>query len=177
MSGKHADRTVETDDDVVELILDDHRTFEILMRGLRDVTADRAGLRDEFAALLVAHAEAEEDEVYPTLRGQAADAEEVTHGRSEHAEINQALLGFLELGEVSGENYDEKLEELVEVVNHHTNEEEQTLLNDARSHVSAEQRARLGTAFRTARQVQLDTNCGRIENVRLLVTRTQHRID
>lgn len=164
-------------DDVVELILADHRRFEDLMRGLRDVGADRATLRGELAALLVAHAAAEEQEVYPKLRKKASDDEEVEHGEEEHAEINQALLSFLLLEDLNGDSYDESLENLVEVVNHHTNEEEQTLLNDARQDLDDQERARFGIAFRTARQVQLDTNCGRVENVRLVVGKTEGRLD
>jgi hemerythrin-like domain-containing protein len=157
--------------DVVELILADHRKFEELMRRLCDVTADRA-------ALLVAHAEAEEHEVYPGLRQTASSTDdEVEHGAEEHAEINQALLAFLELEDVEGATYDEKLEELVEVVNHHTNEEEQTLLNDARTNLSPEESRRLGDGFVTARKASLDADCGRVENVRLLVTKTEGRIN
>jgi hypothetical protein len=49
-----------TGGDVVELILADHRTFEELLRTLRDSTADREAARRAFAALHVAHAEAED---------------------------------------------------------------------------------------------------------------------
>ncbi|WP_020669067.1 hemerythrin domain-containing protein [Amycolatopsis nigrescens] len=163
--------------DVVELILADHQRFEELMRELRNIEADRAKSRDELAALLVAHAEAEEQEVYPKLRSKkAAEDEEVEHGEKEHAEINEKLLDFLELDELKGDDYDEKLEDLVEVINHHTNEEEQTLLNDARQGVGAAEREQLGVAFLTARQVLLDTNCGRVENVRLVVSKTKDRL-
>lgn len=164
--------------DVVELILADHRKFEELMRGLRDVTTDRAALRAEFAALLVAHAEAEENEVYPGLRQKASSTDDaVEHGEEEHAEINQALLAFLEVADVEGEAYDEKLEELVEVVNHHTNEEEQTLLNDARKKLSPEESRQLADGFVSARKAALDTDCGRVEHVWQLVERTEDRID
>ena len=50
--------------DVVELILDDHRRFETLLRQLRDSSSDRDTVRQAFAALHVAHAEAEERHVY-----------------------------------------------------------------------------------------------------------------
>ncbi|SNR46686.1 Hemerythrin HHE cation binding domain-containing protein [Haloechinothrix alba] len=164
--------------DVVELILADHRKFEELMRGLRDAGADRAERRAELSALLVAHAVAEEQEVYPKLRKRrAASDDEIEHGEEEHAEINKALLAFLELEDLDGDRYADTLEELVETVNHHTNEEELTLLNDARTELAQEERDRLGVAFRTARDAQLETNCGRVENVRLLVGRTEHRVD
>ncbi|SFA81438.1 Hemerythrin HHE cation binding domain-containing protein [Amycolatopsis marina] len=148
--------------------------FEELMRGLRDATADRRSLRTELAALLVAHAEAEEQEVYPGLRRFASSSdEEVEHGEEEHAQINQALLAFLELNDVEGETYDEKLEELVEVVNHHTNEEEQTLLNDARTKLSPEERKRLGLAFLKARAAAVDAGSGRVERLRQLVAEVE----
>lgn len=50
--------------DVVELILDDHRRFETLLRDLRDSSSDRDAVRRAFAALHVAHAVAEEKYVY-----------------------------------------------------------------------------------------------------------------
>ena len=53
--------------DVVELILDDHRQFEDLLRQLRDSSSDRDAVRQAFSALHVAHAHAEEEHVYPTL--------------------------------------------------------------------------------------------------------------
>ncbi|NUT96183.1 MAG: hemerythrin domain-containing protein, partial [Saccharothrix sp.] len=64
--------------DVVDLILNDHRRFEELFRELRDRSSDRPTLLSELAALLVAHAEAEESEVYPALkRYKRVDDEEV----------------------------------------------------------------------------------------------------
>ena len=52
--------------DVIDLILEDHRRFESLMRQLRDSTSDRDAVRRALAALHVAHAEAEEKHVYPS---------------------------------------------------------------------------------------------------------------
>ena len=72
--------------DVIELILEDHRRFEHLLRQLRDSTTDRDAVRRAFAALHVAHAEAEEKHVYPALRRKdAIDAHEAEHGEEEHA--------------------------------------------------------------------------------------------
>ena len=46
--------------DVIDLILEDPRRFEALLRDLRDSTSDRDAVRKALAALHVAHAEAEE---------------------------------------------------------------------------------------------------------------------
>ncbi|WP_030147269.1 hemerythrin domain-containing protein [Streptomyces sp. NRRL S-455] len=157
--------------DVVELILQDHRRMEELFRTLRNVEADRAAALEEFADLLIAHASAEEDKVYPALRRyKNVDGEDVDHGVHEHHEANAALLALLEVDDTASEEWEDKLEELVTAVNHHADEEERTLLNDARQNVSDDRRAELGRMFRQSRAEYLDAGCGRVENVRKLVT-------
>ncbi|MEU2225459.1 hemerythrin domain-containing protein [Streptomyces sp. NPDC018347] len=156
--------------DVVELILQDHRRMEELFRRMRSVEADRAAALAEFADLLVAHALAEEAEVYPALkRYKNIDDEEVEHGEHEHDEGNQALLDLLRVEEVGSEEWDEKLEELVKAVTHHADEEERTILNGARENVAAERRAELGAAFLRERERQLGAGCGSVANLRRLV--------
>ena len=68
--------------DVIDLILEDHRRFEALMRQLRDSTSDRDAVRKALSALHVAHAEAEEKHVYPKLRNKDA----ITEHEAEHGE-------------------------------------------------------------------------------------------
>ncbi|MCX2926304.1 hemerythrin domain-containing protein [Streptomyces sp. NEAU-W12] len=156
--------------DVVELILRDHRRMEDLFRTMRNVEADRATALAEFADLLVAHASAEEDKVYPALRRyKNVDGDEVDHGVHEHQEGNEALLALLEVEDTASQEWEDKLEELVTAVNHHMDEEERTVLNDARENVADDRRAQLGTAFREARARYLETDCGSVENVRKLV--------
>ncbi|MEU6477964.1 hemerythrin domain-containing protein [Streptomyces sp. NPDC047017] len=156
--------------DVVELILQDHRRMEDLFRTMRNVEADRASALQEFAHLLIAHAQAEEDEVYPALRRyKKVDDDDVDHGVHEHHEGNEALLALLEVGGTGSEEWDEKLEDLVAAINHHTDEEERTLLNDARENVAADRRSQLGEAFRAARAKYLADDCGDVDKVRELV--------
>lgn len=163
-----------TSGDVIDLILDDHRRFEALLRDLRDSSSDRDAVRKAFAALHVAHAEAEEHEVYPTLRKKDAISEhEAEHGEEEHAEGHEVLLKVLEADDLEGEDFDELVEELATAVNHHLTEEELTILNPAREEVEAEARERLGAAFATARNAQLDDDCGRVENVRSIVEKAE----
>jgi len=160
--------------DVVELILDDHRRFETLLRQLRDSSSDRDAVRQAFAALHVAHAEAEEKYVYPTLRKKRAiTAHEEEHGEEEHAEGNQALLAVLELKGTDTQAFDDAVEELAKAVNHHLTEEELTILNPARDEVSDQAKADLGLKFATERNAQIEADCGRIENVRAIVARAE----
>lgn len=156
--------------DVVELILRDHRTMEDLFREMRSVEADRAAALRRLADLLIAHAEAEEAEVYPALRRyRNVDDEDVEHGVEEHAEGHEALLALLEAGEPGGEEWDGKLEDLVQAVAHHLDEEERSILNDARENVGDGKRTELGKAFARARRDRLATAPGRLENVRRVV--------
>jgi hypothetical protein len=160
--------------DVLELILDDHRRFETLLRQLRDSSTDRDAVRRAFAALHVAHAEAEETHVYPTLRRTHAIGEhEEQHGHEEHAEGNEALLAVLELDATDTEEFDDAVEELARVVNHHLTEEELSILNPARTDVADDVRAELGLVFATERNRQIDDDCGRIANVREIVAQAE----
>ncbi|XVS65646.1 hemerythrin domain-containing protein [Actinosynnema sp. CA-299493] len=164
--------------DVVELILADHRKFEELFRALRDRNTDRSTVLSELAALLVAHAEAEESEVYPALkRYKEVDNDEVDHGAEEHAEGHQALLALMEVEDTSSDEWESKLEELVQALNHHVDEEERTILNDARQEVSDERRDQLGLLFTEIRKSRLDDDCGDIDYVRKIAAATEDRID
>jgi hypothetical protein len=163
-----------TSGDVLDLILDDHRRFEALLRDLRDISSDRDAVRRAFSALHVAHAEAEEAEVYPTLRTKDAISEhEAEHSEEEHAEGHEALLKVLEAEELEGEEFDDLVEELATAVNHHLTEEELTILNPAREEVDESVRERLGAAFARARNAALDADCGRVEHVREIVRKAE----
>ncbi len=156
--------------DVLDLILDDHRRFEALLRDLRSSAEDRDAVRRAFSALHVAHALAEEQHVYPQLRRRRAiDADEAEHGEHEHAEGNEALLAVLECASTETQKFDDAVEELARVVNHHLTEEELTILNPARDDVGEQVRLELGAAFAAERNRQIDADCGTIENVRSLV--------
>ncbi|MEU8679408.1 hemerythrin domain-containing protein [Streptomyces sp. NPDC048560] len=156
--------------DVVTAILEDHRTMEELLRRMRSVEEDRGTALRDFAALLIAHGEAEEAEVYPALkRFHNVDNEEVEHGEEEHHEGNEALLALMEVEELGSEEWDEKLEELAKAVAHHLDEEERTILNGARESVPTERRAELGAVFLQDRAKHLKADCGNIDSVRALV--------
>ena len=126
--------------DVIDLILEDHRRFEALLRDLRDSTSDRDAVRKALSALHVAHAEGHE-----------------------------ALLAVLELKGTDTQAFDDAVEELAKVLNHHMTEEELTILNPAREEVGEQVRTDLGAKFATERNAQLDADCGRIDNVRRIV--------
>ena len=142
-----------TQGDVIELILDDHRRFETLLRDLRDSSSDRDAVRRALATLHTAHAIAEETHVYPRLRRRHAISEhEAEHGEEEHAEGHEAMLAVLELKGTDTQAFDDAVEELARVVNHHLTEEELTILNPAREEVGDRLRDELGADVRDRAQ-------------------------
>jgi len=159
-----------TSGDVLERILEDHRLFEDLLRLGRRNDTDREAARHALAEVLVAHATAEEEKVYPTLRkGRAITAHEEEHGEEEHAEIIDALLEFLAAKGTDTQKYDDALEELATAVNHHSNEEEQTIINPSREDVSLDRREELGIAWLTRRNQLLEEGCASPEQVAALL--------
>jgi hemerythrin superfamily protein len=161
-----------TSGDVVDLIVADHRTMEDLLRDLRDATADREAARAALAELLIAHGESEEEHVYPSLRRKRAISEhEVEHGEEEHAEGNEALLALLECAGTDTQKFDDAVEELATALNHHIGEEEQTILNPARTEVSEDVRQELGGVWVEARNRMLDEGCASVDQVRAIVER------
>ncbi|HVM13545.1 MAG TPA: hemerythrin domain-containing protein [Egibacteraceae bacterium] len=163
--------------DVVELILADHREFERLFRELRNRDTDRASVLRELADLLVAHALAEESEVYPGLRAQVPDeSDEIRHSVQEHAEGNEALARLQAVDDVDSQEFEDALEELVEAVTHHIDEEERDVLNAARESVAERTRLNLGEGFMRARLGWLQNGAGEPERVRELVEDYRRRV-
>jgi hemerythrin superfamily protein len=165
-----------TSGDVVALILADHRLFEDLLHLLRDETQDRVAVRAALADLLAAHAEAEERHVYPALvRKRAVDEDDVEHSTHEHLEVNEALVGLLEVTDVRSEDFDEAVENLTRVLAHHLDEEEREILNPARTDVPEDTRAELGARFADERNRQLDAGAGALANVSRLIDEERKR--
>lgn len=159
-----------TSGDVLDLILEDHRRFEDLLRRLRDVREDRDALRRAFAELHVAHARAEEELVYPKLRKRDAITEhEAEHGEEEHAEGHQALLDVLRARDLTGERFDDLLESLAATVSHHLVEEELSIINPAWDEVAEAERAELGQAFARRRNELLEAGCASVGQVAEIV--------
>ncbi len=157
--------------DVIDLIIDDHRLFESLLRQLRDSSQDRDVVRTAFADVLIAHGIAEEEIAYPALRRRSDDIgeDEIHHGHEEHAEGNEALLAVLELKGTDTQAFDDAVEELSNLVAHHLAEEELTILNPAREDISERARVELGERWAARRNELIDQHCGAVDKVRRVV--------
>ncbi|CAM5695678.1 Hemerythrin domain-containing protein OS=Streptomyces alboniger OX=132473 GN=CP975_04255 PE=4 SV=1 [Streptomyces alboniger] len=112
--------------DVVKLILKDHRIAEDLLRQLRHGSpSDRRHALRDFAQLYIAHVRAEEAEVYPALKRYGGiDNDQIERGVARHGEGAEALLDLLDAYERSPCAWDARLEELVTSVTDYADETE-----------------------------------------------------
>ncbi|HEY0619245.1 MAG TPA: hemerythrin domain-containing protein [Kribbella sp.] len=140
--------------DVVDLIMQDHREVERLFDELKDSPEKRKGLVPVLTTLLSAHSRAEEAEVYPAAAAEAGEADDVAHSQEEHVEADQ-LLEKLAGTDPDSANFDKVLQDLIDAVSHHVEEEESKVLPGMRSNLSAERLAELGEAFAASRKEHL----------------------
>lgn len=145
--------------DVVDLIMQDHREVERLFDALRDEPEKRPTLLPVLTTLLTAHSRAEEAEVYPVAASEAGEKEEVSHSQQEHIEADQ-LLAKLAATDPTSADFEQVLQNLVDAVSHHVEEEETKVLPGMRSNLSDERRAELGEAFAASRKQHLGEQPG-----------------
>lgn len=157
--------------DICALLLDDHQVLEAMLRDLRLGVCDRAALRADLAALVVAHARSEEQVAYQRLL-EVADGvsdHEVQHGVEEHAEGTAILLEFLECPEVDSYAFEASLEKVSAFITHHLSEEESSILGPALRTMPPGVGLQIGAEWLAARAALLDDDCGSLENVRAIV--------
>lgn len=152
--------------DVVDLIMSDHREVERLFEKLKSDPASRPGLTPVLTTLLTAHSRAEESDVYPAARDEAGIADDVEHSQEEHLLADQ-LLAELADCDPTAPAYDEALTKLVDAVTHHVEEEEATVLPGMRKGLSSERRTELGQAFLDSRAQHLGEQPGDITREQL----------
>lgn len=140
--------------DVVDLILNDHREVERLFDQLQNEPKTRANVVPVLVTLLTAHSRAEEAEVYPAARSEAGESEEVEHSQEEHL-LADTLLQRLAGTDPNGPEFEGVLRELVEAVTHHVEEEEEKVLPGLRERLDETRRGELGAAFLASRQDHL----------------------
>jgi hemerythrin superfamily protein len=150
-------------DDVVTLIIRDHRALEKLFEQVNSGNGDRRELLDEILTMLTAHSRAEEERVYPRIAAAApAEKEEVEHGTDEHHKADELLREAIL--HATEPDFQARFTEFVEAVQHHVEEEESDILPTLEDAVDAEELERLGREFAERRQQELDEIAGRPES-------------
>jgi hemerythrin-like domain-containing protein len=145
--------------DVVDLIMQDHREVERLFDELKDSPEKRPNLLPVLTTLLTAHSRAEEAEVYPVAAAEAGEKDEVSHSQQEHIEADQ-LLAKLASTDPASPAFEKVLQNLIDAVSHHVEEEETKVLPGMRSNLSDERRTQLGEAFVASRKKHLGEQPG-----------------
>lgn len=140
---------------VIELIMADHRDVEMIFEKLKSQPENRPALVAELAAKFVAHARAEEAEVYSALvKADPSERGEVHHGTEEHHEAEELLAALMETDPDRPE-FTTVLEQLVKAVKHHVEEEETDILPAMAKAVSADKLVKLGRTFSQAKAEEL----------------------
>lgn len=137
--------------DAVTLIKNDHRVMERLFEQMKSRKADRAALLKECVARLSAHSWAEEERVYPAIvKADPPEQGQVHHGVEEHHEAEQLMHKLEEIDPKSAE-FESVLDDFIEAVTHHVEEEETKILPALSESVDAERLVELGAAFEERR--------------------------
>ncbi len=140
--------------DVVDLILNDHREVERMFDQLQSEPAARANLVPVLTTLLIAHSRAEEAEVYPAAKDEAGESEQVEHSQQEHL-LADKLLQRLSATDPTSPAFEGVLRELIDAVTHHIEEEESTVLPGLRERLDPARLGELAEAFLSSRQDHL----------------------
>jgi hemerythrin superfamily protein len=139
--------------DVVDLIVQDHRELQRMFEELRSDPSKRKALAPVMSTLLFAHSRAEESEVYPRAKA-AGGEDDVEHSQEEHLEADQIAERLTSLDPDSDE-FGEVLEQLIEAVTHHLEEEEESVLPHMRERMSEDELTDLGEKFLAVRAEHL----------------------
>jgi hemerythrin-like domain-containing protein len=149
----------ETQRDVVDLLTADHREFDRIFReleGLRGRGDDESLRRkrelvDEVTIGLVKHSVAEETQVYPRVEKQV-DKQEADHAKEEHAEAEE-VMKRLERMDPDDPEFDGSVQELIDDVRHHVQEEEGRMFTELRASFSHDELVEMAEKVESVKKI------------------------
>jgi hemerythrin superfamily protein len=145
---------------VLQLLKKDHETvtslFSKFERTGRTSYEKKGELLAQIRRELQIHSRAEEEIFYPALKAFNTNAGRnlVAEALREHKEIDELLIQLARLKPID-KNFDEKMETLIENVEHHVEEEEGEIFQFAEENCSQEQLEKLGRQIEE-RKIALD---------------------
>lgn len=147
-AARRAPRAAPASDDIVQLILADHKPLKELIRTLKDSEAGfskRQAAFEKFGVLLTAHAKSEEQALYVDMKEDKEMRTEGFEGDVEHMLAEQLLQ---EAQATNDEDlWSAQVKVLAELVEHHIEEEESEMLPDYKKHSTEEDRSALGQKY------------------------------
>ncbi|SCL62756.1 hemerythrin domain-containing protein [Micromonospora chersina] len=146
---------VQTERDVVDVLMTDHREVEAIfveLESRQGTPEHRRQLADVVIAELVRHSVAEEAYVYPAARKALPDGDQLAeHEISEHADAERTMKE-LESLDPSEPRFDELLTKLTATIRHHVQEEESDLFPRLRAACAREELVELAGKVEAAKK-------------------------
>ncbi|MDI9638732.1 hemerythrin domain-containing protein [Geitlerinema splendidum] len=137
------------DINITEIITMDHRKTDTLFMEIAN-SNDPQKLQEYFGQLfkdLTAHAEAEEEIVYPAVRSYYPDTQELYDEQSEM----KRMLAEIKALSPSAPEFKQKIDQLKNMVQHHVREEENDMFPKLRQNFSEQQMQELSDQFKKAK--------------------------
>lgn len=139
---------LSSENDIIELIKEDHKPLKELIKTLKDSDIgpeERRETFEEFALLLIAHSKPEEEVLYTLMKSDKELRAEGYEGDVEHALAEQMID---EARRTTDEDlFTARTKVLAELVEHHIQEEESTLLPDFKAQSLPADRLEIGQQF------------------------------
>lgn len=148
-SAKSAKMNGRSDEsDIVKLILEDHVPLKDLIETLKSEAEyeEKRAAFEEFAPLLLAHAEPEQKSLYVRMKDERDLREQAFEGDVEHALATQMIEECSEPTD-NEDLWMAKVKVLAELVEHHIEEEENEMLKDVKKEFDVETRHVIGQEY------------------------------
>ncbi|RUQ84979.1 hemerythrin domain-containing protein [Legionella septentrionalis] len=125
--------------DIYDYLKKDHRKVSDLFKQFADAKTHerKKEIIDFLAQELLVHARSEQDTFYKLLESFNESKEEVLHGRKEHQDIEKQLKEVMNSMD-SMADLEKKVQKLKEIVEHHVDEEESEIFDQAKDVLSEE---------------------------------------
>jgi iron-sulfur cluster repair protein YtfE (RIC family) len=138
------------------LLKHDHEKVKKLFKSINGSESEKEEIFDKIRSALEIHTMIEEEIFYPAVaQAKSEQAKSVVkEAKEEHAQVKK-ILGKMEHLEPSDDDWEIKLKELEQDVNHHVQEEEGEMFPEARKDLTDSQLSRIGEQL-SARKQQLE---------------------
>ena len=134
--------------DIVRLIMDDHKPLKKLIKVLKSDKKELEEKRmafEEFAPLLLNHSKPEEQALYMKMREVEELRSESYEGETEHQLADRLMNEIMAVQEEH--EWEAKVKVLAEIVEHHIEEEETEMLKEVKKELETEERVQIGEEF------------------------------
>jgi hemerythrin-like domain-containing protein len=143
--------------DVLQILKKDHKKVKHLFEEFEKLSGRSAQKKhavvQEIHKLLSAHAQLEEEVVYPALKEiRSEEMKDLLQEAYEEHQVTKTLLAELRELQPNDEHYDAKVKVMGEYVQHHVKEEEKEILPLAQKHLSRKRWEELSSAAEARHQ-------------------------